>query len=167
MKLKKILSFVLSLSILMTFIAFSPVCAEAVEITDFECSYSGYYDSVTKFDFSIYNVDKEKGTFNGHVIIKDNESSVDVDKDVSGTIEYYADYFICNFSVKYRWLFSSYTATFKITVHPFEGTATGSGGGGILLGIDDFQLYGSTLDYYSEDFSYNENDMKMCMALSF
>lgn len=163
---KSFVSIFLSLNIILSLIC---VCerADAETVSDsISATYSGNYDSNVPFVFDIYSVNYNENTFTGHVKIDDSDMIISIDTNISGKITLYSSYYICNFSFKYKWLFTSYDAVFTITVFPYEGRAVGDGGGGMLIYSQDFPLNGTVDNSYNKFLSYSEKDMELCMFFS-
>ncbi|MGN0528409.1 MAG: hypothetical protein ACI4IE_04680 [Eubacterium sp.] len=162
MKSKKIVSIIVVISMVFSVFASFPLEAEANN-NSFSASYSGTYDSSSPMSFDIYNVDIEQRTFTGHIYIKGELATIN--KDISGNIAFYDDYYECDFQFKY-FLFTNYDAVFYIRIYPEKGIATGEGGGGIIIYSSAISLQGTVDKFYNKTFSYSEDDMKMCMELS-
>ncbi|MGN1124456.1 MAG: hypothetical protein ACI4RR_08945 [Eubacterium sp.] len=126
-------------------------------------TYSGQYDNGQPMTFSISSVDLESKTFTGHVRIENSFATID--KDVSGSLNLQNDYFECSFSFSYHWWITNYDAVFTIKIDPFNGVATGDGGGGILIYSDEILMNTTVNKFYNKTLSYCEDDMKMCMDL--
>lgn len=164
-RIKKVFSLCLSIIIVISAFTFDYTFTLA-NTRDISASYSGDYASNAPFVFDIYSVNYNENTFTGHVKIDDSDMIISIDTDISGKITLYSSYYICNFSFKYKWLFTSYDAVFMITVFPYEGRAVGDGGGGMLIYSQDFPLNGTVDNSYNKFLSYSEDDMKLCMVLS-
>ena len=110
---KSFVSIFLSLNIILSLIC---VCerADAETVSDsISATYSGNYDSNVPFVFDIYSVNYNENTFTGHVKIDDSDMIISIDTNISGKITLYSSYYICNFSFKYKWLFTSYDAVYS------------------------------------------------------
>lgn len=164
MKIKRILSIILSFAIISTTIAAIPFKSNASTKSSFVASYSGTYDGTTPMEFKISSYDTENGTFVGYLRIDD--SLVNIDQYVSGRAYFYGPYYECHIEFDYRWIFTTYDAAFNLKVDPFAGTVTGEGGGGMLFFSETIYLTGTVDKFYNSSFSYNEDDMKLCMTLS-
>lgn len=167
MKNIRIIALLLVISIFSTLIISKPITVKANSHITFHAEYIGTYDSNDDLIFSVYNVDVKTNTFNGHIYYRsyDNSSFI-IDKDVSGNITFQYNFYTCSFDVSYIYSLFSNTIHFDITVYPQTGTAVGSGTDGFLFWDEDFELQGTINKFYDEKMSYNEEDMKMCMALS-
>ena len=163
MKMKRTVSIVVFIIFMVSVFASFPIEAEANNNV-FTSSYSGTYDASTPMEFDIYNVDLSNNTFSGHVKI--NHQLVTINKDISGTITLYSDYYVCCFGFSFYWFITTYDAAFNIRIDPFNGVATGDGGGGILIYSDEILMNGTVNKFYNKTLSYCEDDMKMCMSLS-
>lgn len=161
--IKKCLSIILSFAIILSVNAFSPIVSKAQNYS-YAAEYSGNYSSSTPFKFNIYSINKNDNTFSGHIKIED--PLVNIDKDISGEIDLYDTSYKCTFRFSYFWFITTYDALFDVTVCPLTGEAVGNGGGGILLASVDFKLNGTVDKFYNRNLSYNEDDMKLCMAMS-
>ena len=164
MKTKKFLSIILSFAIISTTVVVIPFKSKASPKSAFVASYSGTYDGSTPMEFKISSYDTENGTFVGYLRIDD--SLVNIDQYVSGRAYFYGPYYECHIEFDYRWIFTTYDAAFNLRIDPYTGTVTGDGGGGMLFFSDTINLKGTVDKFYNSSFSYNEDDMKMCMALS-
>jgi hypothetical protein len=163
MKIKKFLSIILSFAIILTTVAIMPFKGDAGVKSEFVASYFGTYDGTTPMEFKISSYDIENGTFVGYLYIDD--SLVKIDRYVSGRAYFYGLYYECHIEFDYRWIFTTYDAAFNLRIDPYTGTVTGDGGGGMLFFSDTINLKGTVDKFYNSSFSYNKNDMKMCMAL--
>lgn len=92
MKIKKTISIFIIVSLM--FSVFASFSLEAEANTTFSASYSGTYDSSSPMSFDIYNVDIEQRTFTGHIYIKGELATIN--KDISGNITFYDDYYECD-----------------------------------------------------------------------
>ena len=164
MSIRKFLSIILSFAIISTTVATLPFRSNASEKSEFVALYSGTYDGSTPMEFKILSYDMENGTFVGYLYIDD--SLVKIDRYVSGRAYFYGPYYECHIEFDYRWLFTTYGAAFNLRIDPYTGTVTGDGGGGMLFFSDTINLKGTVDKFYNSSFSYNKNDMKMCMDLS-
>ncbi len=162
MKLKRIISMLMSITILSTMFAFPTINSNAQPSSNF-AAFSGTYDYESPIEFKIYNVNNNN-TFLGN--IKLNDTLATINKQVTGEIYFYDDYYTCKFTCSYRWLFTTYEAAFLFKIDPYDGTLTGEGGGGMLLFSDNISMKGTINKFYDKSLSYSEYDMKMCMALS-
>ena len=129
MKLKRIISMLMSITILSTMFAFPTINSNAQPSSNF-AAFSGTYDYESPIEFKIYNVNNNN-TFLGN--IKLNDTLATINKQVTGEIYFYDDYYTCKFTCSYRWLFTTYEAAFLFKIDPYDGTLTGEGGGGMLL----------------------------------
>ncbi|MGN1124458.1 MAG: hypothetical protein ACI4RR_08955 [Eubacterium sp.] len=163
MKMRRTVSIVVFIIFMVSVFASFPIEVEANNNV-FTASYSGTYDSSTPMEFDIYNVDLSNNTFSGH--IKINHQLVTINKDISGTITLYSDYYVCSFGFSFYWFITTYDAVFTIKIDPFNGVATGDGGGGILIYSDEILMNTTVNKFYNKTLSYCEDDMKMCMDLS-
>lgn len=162
MNLKRIISIFMSITILSTMFAFPTINSNAQTENNF-AAFSGTYDYESPIEFKIYNVNNNN-TFLGN--IKLNDTLATINKQVTGEIYFYDDYYTCKFTCSYRWLFTTYEAAFLFKIDPYDGTLTGEGGGGMLLFSDNISMKGTINKFYDKSLSYSEYDMKMCMALS-
>lgn len=160
--MKKIVSFVLSITFFITscfFVNFNIFASDS----NYSATYKTPETIKMEMTFDIYNIDVRNGTFTGHYsIFKD---VLDIDKEISGTVQFYKDYYSCNFSFTYNWLFTSYKTSFYVDIYPLIGRALLTGGGGILI-YTDVELFGTKNMYYNQAMSYSGNDMAMCMDIS-
>lgn len=166
-KFNKCISIILSLIILVssTVVVYDNAKA-ATASNSFSATYTGNYDANEPLVFDIYSVNTVDNTFTGHIKIDAKDVLVSVNKNITGTIAFYPTYYVCSFSFKYNWLFTSYDAAFNITVYPDEGRAMGYGGGGMLIYSAEFILTGTVDLQYNKYTSYNTDDMKLCILLS-
>ena len=166
-KFNKCISIILSLIIFIssTVVVYDNAKA-ATASNSFSATYTGNYDANEPLVFDIYSVNTVDNTFTGHIKIDAKDVLVSIDKNITGTIAFYPTYYVCSFSFKYNWLFTSYDAAFNITVYPDEGRAMGYGGGGMLIYSAEFILTGTVDLQYNKYTSYNTDDMKLCILLS-
>ena len=163
----RLISIIMTMSVVISSICCFPYKSFSATLYNVSTSYSGNYDSESPMQFDVYSLNRNTSTFTGHITIDATSLSINIDKDVSGTVTFYQNYYVCNFSFKYKWLVISFDTTFSITVYPREGKAVGYGGGGMLVpSADDFVLTGSIDNSYNKYLSYNSDDMKLCMMLS-
>ena len=163
----RLISIIMTMSVVISSICCFPYKSFSATLYNVSTSYSGNYDSESPMQFDVYSLNRNTSTFTGHITIDATSLSINIDKDVSGTVTFYQNYYVCNFSFKYKWLVISFDTTFSITVYPREGKAVGYGGGGMLVpSADDFVLTGSIDNSYTKYLSYNSDDMKLCMMLS-
>ena len=148
MKSKKIVSIIVVISMVFSVFASFPLEAEANN-NSFSASYSGTYDSSSPMSFDIYNVDIEQRTFTGHIYIKGELATIN--KDISGNIAFYDDYYECDFQFKYYAWFTNYDAVFYIRIYPEKGIATGEGGGGIIIYSSAISLQGTVDKFYNKN----------------
>lgn len=140
--------------------------SETSENVSFSAMYLGQSsDGTLDVYFSISSV--SENTFNGHLTIKDSNSLLSVDTDISGDITFFEDHYRCYAEFKTSWLFVKYNSNITVDVYPIEGKAYCTGGGeGWMFQVDSLELNGTKNGFYNKQLSYNENDMKLCMALS-
>ena len=163
--MKRILSLFLALTISLSIVIIDNKTSYASTDTCINASsYTGTYNGSNPMEFTINSVNKDNGTFTGH--IKINHQYVTINNVISGSIALNQQNFVCTFGFSYDWFITTYDTTFTITVDPFTGTATGYGGGGILI-AGNVSLTGTINPYYNQTLSYSESDMKMCMDFSY
>ncbi len=159
-KMKKVISIICAISVFSLSLFSNSFFVNATTTDMFMGYYSGTYDNSNPMEFEIYNIDTIHNTFTGHVKITTDLANAD--EDITGKVDIREDYFICSFGFK-QWI---YDTTFSITVYPKTGIAEGYGGGGLFIN-GNIYLIGTRDPFYNEQSNYSENDMKMCMALSF
>lgn len=166
-RFNKAISIILSLIIFIssTVVVYDNAKA-ATASNSFSATYTGNYDANEPLVFSIFSVNTVDNTFTGNIKIDAKDVLVSINKNITGTIAFYPTYYVCSFSFKYNWLFTSYDAAFNITVYPDEGRAVGYGGGGMLIYSAEFTLIGTVNWQYNKYTSYNTDDMKLCIFLS-
>ena len=165
--MKKLVSFIVSIIMLISiFCPLNTYASETSENVSFSAMYLGQSsDGTLDVYFSISSV--SENTFNGHLTIKDSNSLLNVDTDISGDITFLEDHYRCYAEFKTSWLFVKYNSNITVDVYPMEGKAYCTGGGeGWMFQVDNLELNGTKNSFYNKQLSYNENDMKLCMALS-
>ena len=156
--MKKIISVLLTIIIIVSLFNMNTLCVSG-EIGHFVSlsKYVGSYSSDSPMEFSIDSVNYTNNTFTGWLKIDD--LIVNPNQSVSGNISYNNDNYICSFSLNNYYPFS-------LTIHPFTGVVTGIGGGGWLFYSYDIHLEGPINPCYNKPYSYNDEDMRMCMDFS-
>lgn len=167
MKNNRFVALLLVISIFSTLIISKPITVKANNHITFHAEYSGKYDSKDDIIFTIHTINIDKNTFTGHLYYQcQTDKRLAIDSDVSGTITFYKDYYVCSFSCEYHYFLLKNSVSFVITIYPFTGEATGSGIDGFYFLDNNFTLNGTVNGFYDETLSYKDNDMRMCMALS-
>lgn len=168
MKCKRLIAFltVMTIFINMWLVPINTYASKTSENVSFSAMYLGQSsDGTLDVYFSISSV--SENAFNGHLTIKDSNSLLSVDTDISGDITFFEDHYRCYAEFKTSWLFVKYNSNITVDVYPMEGKAYCTGGGeGWMFQVDSFELNGTKNGFYNKQLSYNENDMKLCMALS-
>ena len=117
----RLISIIMTMSVVISSICCFPYKSFSATLYNVSTSYSGNYDSESPMQFDVYSLNRNTSTFTGHITIDATSLSINIDKDVSGTVTFYQNYYVCNFSFKYKWLVISFDTTFSITVYPREG----------------------------------------------
>ena len=168
MKYKRTIICVIIMAIFvnMWLVPINTYASKTSENVSFSSMYLGQSsDGTLDVYFSISSV--SENTFNGHLTIKDSNSLLNVDTDISGDITFLEDHYRCYAEFKTSWLFVKYNSNITVDVYPMEGKAYCTGGGeGWMFQVDNLELNGTKNSFYNKQLSYNENDMKLCMALS-
>ena len=112
----RLISIIMTMSVVISSICCFPYKSFSATLYNVSTSYSGNYDSESPMQFDVYSLNRNTSTFTGHITIDATSLSINIDKDVSGTVTFYQNYYVCNFSFKYKWLVISFDTTFSITV---------------------------------------------------
>ena len=177
--MKKVLSFIISLSLMLSI--FTINSATTVYATEFEKDINYFY-SGTIYDSNVGNRNCElsisyisDSTFRGHLYFQSTTYTTGYnvnipykngDTEIKTYIISHDDYgFTCKIDLPHEF-FS--TPVLYITIHPSEGSANGTLNGELAtMGSIDFTMTGTTDKFYADGFPYEENDMKLCMELSY
>lgn len=109
----RLISIIMTMSVVISSICCFPYKSFSATLYNVSTSYSGNYDSESPMQFDVYSLNRNTSTFTGHITIDATSLSINIDKDVSGTVTFYQNYYVCNFSFKYKWLVISFDTTFQ------------------------------------------------------
>lgn len=143
MKCKRLIVFltVMAIFVNMWLVPINTYASETSENISFSAMYLGQSsDGTLDVYFSISSVFED--TFNGHLTIKDSNSILNVDTDISGDITFLEDRYRCYAEFKTSWIFGiKYNSNITVDVYPMEGKAYCTGGGeGWMFQVDNLEL---------------------------
>ena len=161
--MKKIICFVLILLVFFTPIYETEIFANNNGNRElYYAQYSGIAESSGYSTNCIFTINQINGsTFSGRFAAPDLPG-YSFDEAVQGSISLSSESYTCTFTVYFR---TYYYSNVTVVVYPRSGIAICNCDGS-FHSDETFSMSGTVDKYYSQNFSYNENDMKMCMDFS-